>query len=219
MGWRFWQWIDSSFPSGGYAHSLGLEAWSTLAPRDADVEQALASLLESQLSMGLPHLCAAFERGALLDPTVMHRLDLEYDAELWGPIANRASRAQGRGLTESTLRSVGHLATLQPAREWLADPAWPLHHNVVFGALAGAFSSELEQVREAYAFALARAAVSAAVRLNLLGPFAGQRVLATLAERAREVLAAPPRPSASTAPFLDLLAERHDTLHTRLFSS
>ena len=90
--WRLWQWIDSAFPTGAYAHSAGLEAWAHLAPRGADPEAAIASLLRSQAQLAVPFVRAAF---AGEDPAL---LDAEYDACLWGESAHRASRAQGLAL-------------------------------------------------------------------------------------------------------------------------
>jgi urease accessory protein len=194
--WRLWQWIDSAFPTGAYAHSAGLEAWAHLAPRGADAEAAIAALVRSQAQLSVPFVRAAF---AGEDPRA---LDAEYDACLWGESANRASRAQGLALVEATRRSFGLVLE-------------PVHHAVAFGALARHFTDH--DPSELYLFAFARAAVSAAVRLNVLGPFEGQGVLSRLDHVAVVV---PPRDQvASAAPWLDLVAEQHPRLHTRLFSS
>lgn len=215
LDWQLLQWLDSAFPTGAYAHSAGLEAWAHVAPRDADVGASLRALVRSQTQLAVPYVRAAF--GSLDEPARFPGLDASFDACLWGVSANRASRVQGRSLLEVTLRSFPDHAQVQAARRVLVSTA-PLHHCVVFGALAPAFTARVDAAAHAFVFCGARAAVSAAVRLNLLGPFEAQRVLASLGSLApsdgRGVDQA-----ASGSPYLDLVAEHHPRLHTRLFST
>ncbi len=215
--WRLLQWIDSAFPTGGYAHSAGLEVWAHRAPRDASVRDAVHALARSYAGFSLPFVRAAFGADAALAPLAFARVDTELDASLWGVTANRASRAQGRALFAATARAFPQEPRVVAASAWANERERPLHHAVVFGAFARAFTEDEERTCALALFAFTRGVLSAAVRLNLVGPFAAQELLAEAAPLAHVALAkgAP----ASAAPWFDLLAERHPTLHTRLFSS
>lgn len=76
-----------------------------------------------------------------------------------------------------------------------------------------------------FLFMYVRALISAAVRLNIVGPYAGQQCLARAEPRvrrivdgwwARDTAAAAPR---QTNPLLDLLQGHHDRLYSKMFSS
>lgn len=217
LDWQLLQWLDSAFPTGAYAHSAGFEAWAHVAPRDADVVASLRALVRSQTQLAVPYVRAAFE--SLESPERFHALDESFDACLWGASANRASRVQGRSLLEVSLRSFPDHPGVQAGRRVLIATA-PLHHGVVFGGLARAFTTSADAAAQAFVFSGARAAVSAAVRLNLLGPFEAQRVLASLGSVAMQPAdARSVEHAASGSPYLDLVAEHHSRLHTRLFST
>ena len=219
-GWQLWQWIDSAFPTGGYAHSGGLEAWAHLAPADAELAITLRTYVRTQARLALPYVRAAFEHDVLSDLDAFARLDGDFDAQSWGPSLRRASCVQGRALLDVSLRCFPDSVAVQRGRPLLGgDP--PLHQPVVFGALARTFTTDVDEAARAHAFCGVRGVLSAAVRLNLVGPFEGQRLLTQLSDLALE---ADPGSSAlehaaSTSPWLDLVAEQHDRLHTRLFST
>lgn len=219
-GWQLWQWIDSSFPTGAYAHSGGLEAWAHLAPAEADLGSTLRAFVHTQARLALPFVRAAFERDALADEATFRQLDRDFDALVWGPSQRRASCVQGRALLDVSLRCYPDTPAVQRGRGLLAgDP--PLHQPVVFGALARAFTQDVDEASEAHAFCNVRAVLSAAVRLNLLGPFEAQRMLQQLSELDLDESShgTTIEHAASASPWLDLIAEHHERLHTRLFST
>lgn len=212
--WRLLQWMDSAFPTGGYAHSSGLEVWAHHAPKGAPLRDAIHAMARSYAGFALPFVRMAFERDAARDPASFHAVDEELDASMWGTTANRASRTQGRALFAATVRSFPRDPRVVAAAALGAERSRPLHHAVVFGAFARIFTDDAEHAASLALFAFTRGAISAAVRLNLVGPFAAQELLAE-AESAPLATAAP----ATSAPWFDLLAEHHPKLHTRLFSS
>lgn len=207
MHWALLQWVDSAFPTGGYAHSSGLEAWAAMAPAGADFGAMVRAAIASYAQVSLP-----FARWAFREPHEFELLDARLDACTWGLHTNAASRSQGRALWFATSRSFTHLSL----PELPADS--PRHHAVVFGALARRFTDDETTLSSLAMFTYARGLLSAAVRLNVVGPFEAQRLLAELPSQLPTISAQIEEP-ASAAPYLDLVAEQHGRLHTRLFSS
>jgi hypothetical protein len=123
--WLFWQFLDSAFPTGGFAHSGGLEAarqHGEVAGR-AGLEGWLATSLAQLAHGSLPWVCAAHR-----EPARLAELDELSDAFLTNHVANRASRVQGRALWLAVERSFASLtppapepprAPLTPPPTWL----------------------------------------------------------------------------------------------------
>ncbi len=210
--WLLLQLTDGSFPSGAFAHSGGLEAAVVLGGTD-EVSPFLDASLRQLGTAALP-----FVRCAAREPARLAELDDAFDATLplLGP--NRASRAQGRALVNATARVWPELETI--AR--LAEDS-PSHHAPVFGAIFATLGITPEATLAAYLHGAARAILSAAVRLGLLGPLEAQRVLADraplldeLIERSSELQ---PSDAAQTAPLIEIFAALHDRLDGRMFQS
>jgi urease accessory protein UreF len=116
-----------------------------------------------------------------------------------------------------------------------------LHVAVVFGAVVGALGVDAERAARLFAYVVLRDVLSAATRLNLVGPLeaaealrrrqaAGERLFArALAEARRDAEAAVRagadplegivRRAACAAPLADIAQGGHDALESRLFSS
>ena len=109
--WLIWQLADSAFPAGGFTHSNGLEAAHQLGiVRNAeDLEEFLRCQL-GQTARGIAPLMAAAYR----EPDELERIDAACDLFLNQPVANRASRSQGRGLLAAAVRSY----PLEAWRRW-----------------------------------------------------------------------------------------------------
>jgi urease accessory protein len=212
-----WQLADSAFPTGGFAHSGGLEAaWqSGEIPNRAALEAFAVAVLEQIGSGMLPLVNAAYR-----DPSRFDLLDQLADVFLTNPVANRASRVQGRALAATASRiwpthAVGAVAARVDAGLG--------HQGPVMGAVFAALNLPGEVARQVCLYTAVRGVLAAAVRLGIAGSYESQRIqhdlapaIATVADRARDV---DENDLAQTAPIIDVLQAAHDRLYSRLFQS
>jgi hypothetical protein len=124
MSFLVWQLVDSGFPAGGFAHSGGLES-SVHHGQVADADDVLPFARHALTQAGrsaLPIVTAAHQT-----PGHVAQLDRLSDVFLSNPVANRASRAQGRAFLTSVTRSFP-LARLEPVTSCLTTRAAPTTH-------------------------------------------------------------------------------------------
>ena len=219
MNLLVWQLIDSAFPSGGFAHSGGLEAAmqhghvSDSAGVRAFARSSLAQCARSALPLvTAAHQCAAD----------VAELDDLCDVFLSNPVANRASRAQGRALLTSIVRSFPG-APVGTIGERVGSGAGSGHYAPLFGALFSVLEVDLVDTQRAFLFIAARGVSSAAVRLGLVGAYEAQAIQADLVPHVDTLIhdsaALAPYDIAQTAPLIDLFQSTHDRLYSRLFQS
>ncbi len=210
--WLLLQLADGSFPSGGFAHSYGLEAALAFGGADQRLEDFLDDQIEQTGAALLP-----FVRAACAVPSLIAELDFAIDATIPLPVPNRASRAQGRALASAASRIFDVPAIVEHAR------SGPAHHPIVFGALFGSLDIDARSTLAAYLHGATRGVLSAAVRLNVVGPLEAQRFhadrAALLDATLERALDACIDDVAQTAPLLELYAALHDRLDARMFQS
>lgn len=194
--WLLLQLADGTFPSGGFAHSNGLEAASVLG--SVDVEAFLDAALVQAGHAALPFVRMELAAG-----------DDACDALLAFRGPNAASRAQGRALA-SAVQRVWDLPVLR-------DYTGPMHHAPIFGAVFRALG--VDQAEVAYLHSLTRSILSAGVRLGLIGPLEAQQIQAKKAALMSEVLDRVASEPAQTAPLLEIYAALHERLDGRMFQS
>jgi len=214
---RLWQLADSAFPTGSFAHSSGLEAaWqSGEVPDLGALRQFVFDALEQSGRTVLPLLNVAHR-----DRARLRELDAIADLFLTNPVANRASRAQGRAFSSTCARvwpSPAVSAVDAAVREG------PGHAGPVMGAMLAALDVPAESARLLCLYGAARGVLAAAVRLGIAGSYDAQRLqhdmisaMQAVAERSRSL---DEHDLAQTAPLLDLLQAGHDRLYSRLFQS
>ncbi|WP_433605498.1 urease accessory protein UreF [Dactylosporangium sp. CA-139114] len=215
---------DGRFPSGGHAHSNGLEA-AVAAGRVTGAGE-LEAFLRGRLATAGP-VAAAFAAAARLAAAAadgdLAGLDAELDARTPSPAQRLASRRQGRALLRA-----GRLTW--PAPLFDRAPRHPdgCHHPIALGLTAAAANLTAEQAATIATYGIITGAASAAVRLLGLDPYQAQALLARLAAAcdAVAVQAAtdareqnPADLPATTGPLADIHAETHATWEVRLFAS
>jgi len=209
------QLADSAFPTGGFAHSGGLEAavQARLVTSERDVWRWLGDALWAVGWSALPFVSAAF-----VEP--IDEIDLACDAFITSAVANRASRTQGRALIETCARVFPHpeIGALRTEVRGLA-----CHQAPIFGATARVLGASAEEARRVFLHLSLRGLGSAAVRLGVLGPHLAQRMHFDLHERLEQVAAECAGlgidDAAWTAPLQELFGGTHDRLYSRLFQS
>ena len=149
-------------------------------------------------------------------------MDARCDAFLRNPIANRASRVQGRAWIGTVERSFPRPDVRALCDAVRAHPG-SRHHAPLAGASLRVLGVEREAAVRLLLFGVARGIVSAAVRLGIVGTMDGQRVLGERADdlerSAAMAMALTLDDAAQTAPLADLWQASHDRLYSRLFQS
>ncbi|MBU6411652.1 MAG: urease accessory protein UreF [Verrucomicrobia bacterium] len=210
--WLVWQLTDSALPTGGFAHSSGLEA----AVQHGEVRgcEHLVLFLHASLDQA-GHAALPFAAAAFDSPSQLPEFDARYDVFTTNHVANRASRVQGRAFL-AAMERIAEIPHPQSAIQFA-------HFPPVFGASLCPLGLPRRTALRMFLFAHLRGLLAAAVRLNVAGPMEAQLLLRTLSPKAETILkkceSLPLDAAAQTAPLLDLWQNAHDRLYSRLFQS
>lgn len=221
QGLRF---VDSFFPSGGYAFSSGLEAAvQGGAVKDSNqlgryVEDLLRGGMSGREVLAVKVANRAGATGAVAKAI---GVDLDLEATKIGREARVASRQMGRQILKVAADQLRDKPVVDTYRDAVEANRTPGHLAVTFGLTLGVCGWNAQETAAAFLYQTAVGFVSAAMRLSPLGQFEGQRVLGEwlpLIERiSREVDET--RPMSSWSPMQDIYAMRHGRLEWRLFRS
>ncbi|MDW5596692.1 urease accessory UreF family protein [Conexibacter stalactiti] len=239
---------DSRTPTGGYAHSAGLEPAVAAGLRGAEVPAFLSARLETVAFVDASFAAAAcadarssavdrqqqstaHADGAAVDAALAALLAL--DDELAARTPGAPQRAAVRSLGRALLRVAARLAPGDALLERYAEASAWTPRPVVFGAVAGATGlTPLEAARLSLyedAAGIAAAAVKLlpldAVQTTAWVAGLAPRIEALAVEAARSAAAARPPGAgfgalpATSTPLLDLRALAHERSDGRLFVS
>jgi urease accessory protein len=208
--WLVWQLVDSAFPTGGFAHSGGLEAaWQHGEIRNRG---ELRGWLETSLQQ-IARASVPFVNAAHSEPERLEELDQICDAFTSNHVANRASRLQGRAFLAAVDR------VFDQQRSALVFG----HLAPVFGATTRDLGMCHDEAVRLFVFLHLRGAVGAAIRLNIIGPMEGQATQHQLTRRAERAVECGRSLTlddlAQTAPLLEMWQSSQDRLYSRLFQS
>jgi urease accessory protein len=220
-GLRF---IDSFFPSGGYAYSSGLEAAvQEGAVQDAEqfreyVEDMLRAGVATREAVAVSVACEAIRRNKL--PLAL-KADAELETMKIGYESRLASRQMGRQVMRIVVDQDKPHSVLQAFHTELLESRTPGHFPVCLGLTLAATGWSRTDAIAAFLYQTAVGFVSAAMKLLPIGQREGQRLLAQwtplFIDLSRRV---PVRLDMhSWTPIQDIFAMRHGWLESRLFRS
>ncbi|XP_010251851.1 PREDICTED: urease accessory protein F isoform X2 [Nelumbo nucifera] len=223
LQWSQWQLLDSILPTGGFAHSFGLEAavQAYMVSKPEDLKTYVIHVLENTGSLLLPFVYAASKCPNMDTYT---RLDKILDATLTNEVSKKASISQGSALLRIAAAVFVELPSLKKMRDTLLGSGTvSFHHAPVFGLICGLLGFDSETSQRAYMFITMRDTISAATRLNLVGPLGASVLQHQIAHIAEELLSKwmnrAVEEACQTAPLLDTVQGCHGYLFSRLFSS
>ncbi|KAF8427257.1 hypothetical protein EV426DRAFT_506166, partial [Tirmania nivea] len=167
--------------------------------------------------------------------SILHLSDI-FDATTTCPVLRRASTTQGKALLsvwEKSLRpsphrtppSVVDLPALITSYRHQSGNDNPPHLPIAWALISLYSNLALHQTIFVFLLNHTKALLSAAVRLNLIGPYVAQKILASpdtleMARKAQEVgMKVGVEEAGQTVPILDLYQGRHELLYSRVFNS
>lgn len=220
---------DSALPVGSFAHSAGLEAAQQLGFPEVAHYVRVSTRSTVQLTAPLVRCSHAWVTQKGNTDNLLVLQDYAQALLVSNEPACRASLDQGQAL-------------LRVAKQWLREDPSKLqvvkalsnspenHLATVWGVVTALLDLTPDEAVQLLAFCVARDVVSAAVRLNLVGPLASVQVLAAAQEAAEGAIAGGhplvkvedvvtylDTVSAASAPVVDAIQPCHDVLATRLF--
>lgn len=217
---------DPLFPTGAYAHSMGLEQWATDCGYRTGED--LVGFFESHAGpslarLELPYL--RFARAAVECEALSELIDLEaeIDAWKWASEIRAASVAQGRGRLRLMRKLWPEHALIEAYQKSLGQQQLYGHHLIVSAIQFELLGVPADESLMAYGYQSLANYVSASVKLLRISPesaqaalYAGLDSLPGWVEQSKTV----DRDAAGWfAPAFDIASARHSTAFSRLFIS
>lgn len=220
-GLRF---VDSFFPSGGYAFSSGLEA-AVQGGAVRNTEELSRYVIESlatgmgerdAVAVGLAH--DAHASGSL---EIAFNVDRELEAMKLGRESRIASRQMGRQVMRLAANQLARQPLIEDYLAAVEAEQTPGHLAVSLGLTLAAAGWSKEDTIAAFLYHTATGYVAAAMKLLPIGQREGQRLLESWLEVIERVSlnASHQQVLQSWSPIQDIYAMRHSRLESRLFRS
>lgn len=213
---------DGRFPTGGHAHSGGLEAAMARGLQVDQVADFIAGRLQSATSADAHLVVAARRAAAAGDLDAIGLLGQEADARCASPPLRRTAGQLGSQL----LRSVRGVFPEAPLLRRYPAPGERAPRPVAFGVVAAVAGLDDLDAARVYLYDDAVTVAAAAVRLQPLDPATAFRwvgsfgvLIDELAAEAAACTAAPRELPAGFAPLLELGSLAHERAERKLFAS
>jgi len=190
--WSAYMLADSGLPTGSFAHSAGIEAAAQLGllREEHALRNFVHAAIRSSLQLQVPFVVSSQSMDTVRD---WRRLDQQMHAYMVSnSVACRASLEQGQGLLRVALswlrerQSDGnddklqsqYVSLLEEIHELVVTGEQRGHLAPIFGIVCSSLGlSSPDEACRLLGYCAARDMVSAAVRLNLIGPMAGVSLL------------------------------------------
>lgn len=221
---RLLQITDSSFPTGGFAFSHGVE-WLTQragVTGEAGMRALLIAYIDQAVARQALPAALASMRAASLE--AIERVDDALDASFAAAAEREAGRTMGERLLTGAVAVFGDGALAGDLLAAVRASATPGQYAVSFGAVTNDHRVSEEDALSALAFSMVLSVAQAAVRLNVIGQTGSARLVAhatpQLEAAVAAALVAPRRLALGTfTPGLDVAGILHPTLQFRMFAS
>lgn len=219
---RLLQVSDTSFPSGAFAFSSGMETLVNegRVTNAADISAVLTGqILPRWASFDRPFLVAA--HAAHADPDQVAEIDARCHAQNTADRLAEAARRIGNSLlsVHARIGTPGTAAYLAAIRAPHLQGTRG-YEPVVQGLIGGGLGLSQAQTELGGLHSVTMAIVSAAVRLGRLGAIEAQAILAAATPKMAEILdAAAPARAGSFSPLVEIAALRRDATPVRLFAT
>ena len=244
--WTAWQLLDPLLPTGGFAHSNGLEAATQFGFIDSgngygiDVSTFVSDIARNACSTLAPFVLASRNR---FDTSSSEGGEENGDIATWSKenavlhamlIGNapalRASLSTGTALCRAAVAAFsGDSSNISKKLKALKQASKPNscvgHLACVFGAVCGILGVSEKITIRMFVYVTVRDACSAATRLNVVGPLEVAAILRkstkTMEDLCKEAIerGSDIHSAAVSAPLAEMFATAHDQLHGRLFNS
>ena len=219
MLWHLLQTTDSTFPTGAYAHSGGLEGLATDGA--ANPKELIQSILRRSFArVDLPACALAHRAAEGGDEAGLLEIDDVVDS-LKGPReAREASRSLGRRRLKSLTLQDPRLTFFSRKVEGNETPG---HQSVVTGLHLAAASISRRDALLSFTYSTAAGLAGAAMKIFPFGQAGAQELLTRCGEMAPDLIDEADGmvldDLGAFTPLLDLASMRHETAYTRIFIS
>jgi len=222
---RLLQLTDSSFPSGAFSHSFGLEGFvadGLVSDFDSLRTYLFEQLEPSLLSVDIPYVRFSFESVAAGDWETLMALDQELDAfKICQELRDASVRLGTQRL--SMLHTLYPRPMIERLHSMHKNGSVMGHGAWVHGATGAAMSWTMEEVVTSYYYSTISSSVAASMKLIRIGQVAAQRLLAEALSGSAQKLANSANLERSEVgcllPLFDICSSRHETAYSRLFIS
>ncbi|MFZ5596878.1 MAG: urease accessory protein UreF [Bacillota bacterium] len=216
---------DSSFPTGGFSQSYGLETYVQEGLiEDGEIFKKLLTVFINDVLCSGDGLAAALSWQAAKekDFTALREIDSILSAMKLAVESREGSAKTGRRMSR-TAAPLLEDTFFREFMELVSNGHLDGHHAVTFGVLGRRAGLTLDQTVQGYLYNAAAAMVNIGVRLIPLGQQEGQGILRALSpviiKAASEIPSKTLEDMGSAAFAWEIRAMRHERLYTRLFMS